>query len=159
MDNSPQSTSDEESANGSHDNPPEETNPLDKQVTEDTGSYANADDDAPVMAQIVDDTPDRVGSPFSAAPSGKTTQHRPVIALHDMGPLQYTAMGGVVAATMLLGFALIALAWYPSGGCIIAALGCGTATLGLHSKFKRTTTGMLVTHACLFVACFFTANT
>ena len=158
MDNSPQPSTpqprpDEDHPNPSLTNPVQEPSPVGNKVNE------NIDDVAPVMARLVDDTPDRIGSPFAAAPSGKKTQQPPAVALHDLGPLQYTAIGGVVAATMLLGFAIIALAWFPPGGCVIAALGCATATLGLHSKFKRITTGMLVTHACLFVACFITAST
>ena len=159
MDNSPQASPDEDNPNARQTNPIQELDPVDKAVNEEMQANGNIDDDAPILARIVDDTPDRVGSPFAAAPSGKKTQRQPVVALHASGPLQYTAMGGVVAATMLLVFAIFALAWYPTGGCIIAALGCATATLGLHSKFKRTTTGMLVTHACLFVACFISANT
>ncbi|HBV63280.1 MAG TPA: hypothetical protein DEF45_09690 [Rhodopirellula sp.] len=156
MDNSPQPTPDEDNPSPSLTNPVQEPDPVgDEEVQVDE----NVNDDAPVMARIVDDTPDRIGSPFAAAPSGKKRQRLPAVTFHDLGPLQYTAIGGVVAATMLLGFAIIALAWFPPGGCIITALGCATATLGLHSKFKRITTGMLVTHACLFVACFITAST
>ena len=150
MDNSPQSGPDEDKPNSSLTNPIQEPDPA---GNEEILVNENVNDEAPVMARVVDETPDRVGSPFAAAPSGKKRQQFPPIALHDLGPLQYTAIGGVVAATMLLGFAIVALAWFPAGGCIITALGCGTATLGLHSKFKRITTGMLVTHACLFVAC------
>ena len=151
MDNSPQSGPDEDKPTSSLTNPIQEPDPA---GNEEILVNENVNDEAPVMARVVDETPDRVGSPFAAAPSGKKRQQPPAVALHDLGPLQYTAIGGVVAATMLLGFAIVALAWFPAGGCIITALGCGTATLGLHSKFKRITTGMLVTHACLFVACF-----
>ena len=115
-------------------------------------------DEAPVVARIVDETPDRIGSPFAAAPSGKTVKQPQIVGVQDLGPFQYTAMGGVVAAIMLLGFAIPALVWFPVGGCIIAALGCGTATLGLHSKFKRITTGVLISHTCLFLTCFFNAS-
>ncbi|MGI9466628.1 MAG: hypothetical protein ACR2OA_05860 [Rubripirellula sp.] len=159
MDNSPQPNSDEGNPNPPRTNPTQEPSPVGTEVSEEMPADQNVNDDVPVMARVVDDTPDRIGSPFAAAPSGKKTQQPPAVALHDLGPLQYTAIGGVVAATMLLGFAIIALAWFPPGGCVIAALGCATATLGLHSKFKRITTGMLVTHACLFVACFITAST
>ena len=118
-----------------------------------------AGDEAPVLARVVDETPDRIGSPFAATPSGKAVKQQKVIALQDLGPFQYTAMGGVVAAIMLLGFVIPALVWFPAGGCIIAALGCGVATLGLHSKLKRITTGVLISHTCLFLACFFSAST
>ncbi|MAI35292.1 MAG: hypothetical protein CBE00_12205 [Planctomycetaceae bacterium TMED240] len=158
MDNSPQPSTpqprpDEDHPNPSLTNPVQEPSPVGNKVNE------NIDDVAPVMARLVDDTPDRVGSPFAAAPSGKKRHLPTPVALHDLGPLQYTAMGGVVAAAMLLGFAIMALSWFPIGGCIIAALGCVTAILGLHSKFKRITTGLLVTHGCLFIACFISANT
>ena len=156
MDNSPQPTPDEDTSNPSVTSPVQEPDPV---GNEEVQVDDNANDDVPVMARVVDDTPDRIGSPFAAAPSRKKRQQIPAVALHDLGPLQYTAIGGVVATTMLLGFAIIALAWFPPGGCIVTALGCATATLGLHSKFKRITTGMLVTHAYLFVACFITANT
>jgi hypothetical protein len=141
MDNSPQPSPDEDNPNTRQTNPIQEPDPVAKAVNEDMQANETVDDDAPILARIVDDTPDRVGSPFAAAPSGKKTPQQPVVALHDSGPLQYTAMGGVVAATMLLVFAIFALAWVA------------------RSKFKRTTTGMLVTHACLFVACFISANT
>ena len=156
MDNSPQPTPDEENPNPTLTNRIHEPDPV---GNEEVQVAETVNDDVPVMARVVDDTPDRIGSPFAAAPSGKKRQRLPAAAFHDLGPLQYTAIGGVVATTMLLGFAIIALAWFPPGGCIITALGCATATLGLHSKFKRITTGMLVTHACLFVACFITAST
>jgi len=115
-------------------------------------------DESPIIARVVDETPDRIGSPFAAAPSGKAVKPRQTFALQDLGPFQYTAMGGVVSAIMLLGFAIVAYVWFPAGGCIIAALGCGTAILGLHSKFKRLTTGVLLSHTCLFLACFFSAS-
>jgi hypothetical protein len=148
MDKSPQSSPEESPPKPSTGNPEEESNAVNDNVS----------DEVPVLARVVDDTPDRVGSPFSAAPSGKAANQLHSIGLQYLGPFQYTAMGGFVAAIMLLGFAIVALAWFPPGGCIIAALGCGTATLGLHSKFKRITTGVLISHACLFIACFFAAS-
>lgn len=154
MDNSPQPSQDEDNHNQSMANPMQEPDSAGNEFNENVN-----EDDAPIMARIVDEKPDRVGSPFAAAPSGKKHKSPSAVALHDLGPLQYTAMGGVVVATMLLGFVIIALAWFPIGGCIIATLGCTTAILGLQSKFKRITTGLLVTHACLFVACFISANT
>jgi len=155
MDNSPQPGPNEDNPTPSRTNPMQEPDPV---GNEEIQVDENVNDDAPVMARVVDETPDRIGSPFAAAPSGKKRQRLPAVALHDLGPLQYTAIGGVVSATMLLGFAILALAWFPPGGCIIAALGCATATLGLHSKFKRITTGVLISHACLFIACFFAAS-
>lgn len=141
-------------------NPEKRHQPVSADSPHEEPSTINEDtsDDAPIVAWVVDETPDRVGSPFATAPSGRTLRQQPAIALQDLGPFQYTAMGGTVAAIMLLGFAILALVWFPPGGCIVAALGCGTAILGLHSKFKRITTGVLVSHACLFVACFITSN-
>ena len=148
MDTSPQQSTDDDLQQPPAGTPSEVSNTSNDELS----------DEAPVVARIVDETPDRIGSPFAAAPSGKTVKQSQIIAVHDLGPFQYTAMGGVVAAIMLLGFAIPALFWFPAGGCIIAALGCGTATLGLHSKFKRITTGILISHTCLFLNCFFKAS-
>ena len=147
MDNSPQSNTDDNIQQ-----PPTDTE------KDPDGNSQPSGDETPVLARVVDETPDRVGSPFAAAPSGRTTPKKPIVIYENLGPFQYTAMGGVVAAIMLLGFGIAALAVFPVGGCIIATLGCGAATLGLQSQYKRITSAILVTHACLFLVCFILVN-
>ena len=108
---------------------------------------------APIMASVVDEPPDRVGSPFAVNPPTKAGQQRPPVAILNVGPFHYAARGGVVAAIMLLGFATGGFVWFPAGGCVMAALGCAVATLGLHSDYKRTAAGVLMLHFCIFITC------
>jgi hypothetical protein len=129
--------------------------------TEDNPLVSGADEPAPtpptngaIMATVVDEPPVRLDSPFAANTATVIKQRHPAVDLQDVGSFHYAAMGGVVAGIMLLGFAIGGLVWFPAGGCVIAALGCAVATLGLHSGYKRSATGILVLHVSLFVACF-----
>ena len=144
MEQNPQRTSEE-------DNQPRSTAETEEDPQPSGADDATADN-APIVASLVDEPPDRVGSPFAASQSTEVGQQRPV-ALPNVGPFQYAAMGGVVAAIMLLGFATGGFVWFPAGGCVIAVLGCAVATLGLHSEYKRTAAGVLLLHFSLFIAC------
>lgn len=90
----------------------------------------------------------RVGSPFAVDPMAPP---RRVEVLYDVGPLRYTAMGAVSASVMVAGFGLVAAFWFPSGGALIAALGCLLSIFGLYSNFRYVAAGLLVTHLSLFV--------
>ncbi|MDA8742994.1 hypothetical protein N9N28_00045 [Rubripirellula amarantea] len=99
----------------------------------------------------------RVGSPFAegtakappplaAAPSGET--------FYDVGPMRYTAMGAVSAAIMVVFFAAMAAWWFPSGGTLIAGLGCVLAIMGMFSHFRNLSVGLLVVHVVFFLTCY-----
>jgi hypothetical protein len=98
----------------------------------------------------------RVGSPFAVDPrpiAGTVIQRqraRPE-AFYDVGPLRYTAMGAVAAATLVLGFAAVAAWWFPGGGTIIAALGCALSIFGLYSEKRLAASGCLLLHLVLFM--------
>jgi len=102
------------------------------------------------LADTVDETPIRAGSPFATDPiaalPAKTTE-----PLLDVGPMRYTAMGAVAASVMVLGFAGTAAWWFPAGGALIAALGCVLSIFGLYSTYRKTSAGLLAIHLCLFV--------
>lgn len=91
----------------------------------------------------------RVGSPFAMDPL--PAESRPIEPFYDVGPIRYTAMGSVAASIMVLGFAIAAAWWFPSGGALIAALGCVLSIFGMYSAFRLTSVGLLAVHLMLFV--------
>ena len=106
------------------------------------------------LVQTTDDSPPiRVGSPFAVDPIDPLVgipvkQIEPFL---DVGPIRYTAMGAVAASIMVLGFAGTAAWWFPTGGALIAALGCVLSIFGLYSTYRFTSVGLLAVHLCLFV--------
>jgi len=92
----------------------------------------------------------RVGSPFATDPLTSPPQ-RPIETFYDVGPIRYTAMGAVAASIMVLAFALVAAWWFPSGGALIAALGCVLSIFGMYSAFRITSVSLLALHLALFV--------
>jgi hypothetical protein len=94
--------------------------------------------------------PIRIGSPFAVDPV-LPKQPKKVEVLYDVGPLRYTAMGAVSASAMVVGFGLVAAFWFPSGGALIAALGCVLSIFGMYSNFRYVAAGLLVAHLGLFV--------
>ncbi|MDF1840986.1 MAG: hypothetical protein P1U77_06085 [Rubripirellula sp.] len=115
-----------------------------------TGSEAAdvAAEDAVVADALTTDI--RVGSPFAVDPTIPAAE-RPIEPFYDVGPIRYTAMGAVAAAIMVLGFASVAAWWFPSGGALIAALGCVLSVFGLYSAFRKTAISLLAIHLALFV--------
>lgn len=93
----------------------------------------------------------RVGSPFAVDPVLANTANRPIEVLYDVGPIRYTAMGAVAASIMVVGFGTAAAFWFPSGGALIAALGCVLSIFGLYSHYRYVALGLLTLHLCLFV--------
>lgn len=95
----------------------------------------------------------RVGSPFAVDPfdplAGLPTKK--IEPFLDVGPIRYTAMGAVAASLMVVGFATVATWWFPSGGALIAALGCLLSIFGLYSSYRVTSASLLAVHLCLFV--------
>ena len=96
----------------------------------------------------------RVGSPFAVDPTG-IIPTKPVEVFYDVGSLRYTAMGSVAAATMVIGFALAALLWFPAGGALIAGLGCLLSIFGLYSSYRKSALLLLFTHLGIFVMTYF----
>lgn len=92
----------------------------------------------------------RVGSPFANDPL-TSPPNRPIEPFYDVGPIRYTAMGAVAASVMVLGFAAVATWWFPSGGALIAALGCVLSIFGMYSAFRITSVSLLAIHLALFV--------
>ena len=70
------------------------------------------------------------------------------------GAMRYTAMGAVTASAMVVFFAAASLWWFPSGGTLIATLGCGLSVFGLFSGHRIVAASLLVVHAGLFIACY-----
>lgn len=95
----------------------------------------------------------RTGSPFAVDPVPQRPQ-RPIETIIDGGPLRYTATGAVVAALMVMAFAVVAAWWFPGGGTMIAALGCVLSIFGLYSSYRITASATLVIHLGLFVLCY-----
>ena len=62
--------------------------------------------------------------------------------------------GSVAAADMLLAFAAVAAWWFPSGGTMIAALGCVLSIFGLYSNYRIAAAGTLSLHLGLFILCY-----
>lgn len=100
--------------------------------------------EAEIQAEI------RVGSPFATDPFAHDPE-RPVENLYDIGPMKYTALGAVSASVMVVGFAAAAAYFFPLGGTLIAALGCGLSIFGMYSSYRRAATGLLAIHVGLFV--------
>ncbi|MEM8666196.1 MAG: hypothetical protein AAGG48_01685 [Planctomycetota bacterium] len=92
----------------------------------------------------------RYGSPFAIDPLFAAT-NRPIEPFYDVGPIRYTAMGAVAASVMVMVFGLVAVWWFPSGGALIAALGCVLSIFGMYSAFRGTAVGLLAVHLILFV--------
>lgn len=102
----------------------------------------------------------RVGSPFAIDPAEAAGRY-PVsapsaggLSLYDLGPIRYTAMGSVAAAALVTGFAAAAAWWFPTGGLLVTALGCGLALFGLVSAYRLTSLLLLLIHLSLFVLSF-----
>ncbi|MFG0263410.1 MAG: hypothetical protein ACF788_13545 [Novipirellula sp. JB048] len=93
----------------------------------------------------------RVGSPFATEPQPSPQTARGEEIYFQATPLRYTAMGAVVAATMVVIFAAAATLWFPVGGTMIAGLGCLLSILGLHSDLRVPAAGLLGVHLILFV--------
>ena len=55
---------------------------------------------------------------------------------------------------MVLAFAAAAAWWFPSGGTMIAALGCVLSIFGLYSTQRVTAAGILSLHLGLFILCY-----
>jgi hypothetical protein len=70
------------------------------------------------------------------------------------GVMKYTAKGSATASLMVVFFASTAAWWFPAGGVLIAALGCGLAVGGLFSDYRLLAAGLLVVHLGLFFACY-----
>ena len=111
----------------------------------------------PIQASLVDTidqaSPIRVGSPFAVDPIDPLAglPAKKIEPFLDVGPIRYTAMGAVAASLMVVGFAAAAAWWFPTGGALIAALGCVLSIFGLYSTYRFTSVGLLAIHLGLFV--------
>ncbi|MDG2219922.1 MAG: hypothetical protein P8L85_00980 [Rubripirellula sp.] len=127
--------------------PPDQGNPPSASTSSPTTTASEAGDVAAEDALTADI---RVGSPFAVDPTIPAAE-RPIEAFYDVGPIRYTAMGAVAASIMVLGFASVAAWWFPTGGALIAALGCVLSIFGLYSAFRKTAISLLAVHLVLFV--------
>jgi len=102
----------------------------------------------------------RVGSPFAVDPPPRSTRtaadssgpaSNDIEAFYDVGAIRYTAMGAVLASVMVLGFGGVAAWWFPVGGVMIAALGCGLSLFGMASVYRFTSIGLLLAHLGMFI--------
>ena len=93
----------------------------------------------------------RVGSPFAVDPPPTDSAVKPVEQVYDVGPMRYTAMGAVAASVVVLGFGAAAVWWFPSGGVLIAALGCSLSLFGTASAYRITSIMLLAAHLGIFL--------
>ncbi len=93
----------------------------------------------------------RVGSPFASEPNAPERRSKRIEAFYDVGPIRYTAMGSVGASVMVLGFAAAGAWWFPVGGVLIAALGCGLSLFGMASVYRISSITLLLIHLGLFL--------
>lgn len=93
----------------------------------------------------------RVGSPFATDPLPSFQDSKPIEAFYDVGPIRYTAMGAVAASAMVLVFGAAAAWWFPGGGVLIAALGCGLSLFGAASAYRFTSLVLLAAHLGMFL--------
>lgn len=117
---------------------------------QDPGSGAEEQTDVVVTAKLVTEAPIRRGSPFASDPHSV----KPIDNFMDVGPIRYTAMGAVAASIVVLVFAAAATFWFPAGGTMIAALGCGLSIFGLYSSYRISSAALLTVHLSLFVVCY-----
>lgn len=68
------------------------------------------------------------------------------------GVMKYTAKGSATASLMVVFFASAAAWWFPTGGVLIAGLGCGLAVGGMFSDYRLPSAGLLLVHLGLFFA-------
>lgn len=122
-------------------------------------------------ARVVDPSPTeagiRYGSPFAIDPQpaphydgegiagGAAVPESGAAAAFEAGVANETAAGGVVAATVILPLAGIALWLFPLGGMLISGLGGALGVIGLTTRRQRWSAGVLVIHICVFVAAYF----
>ncbi len=111
-----------------------------------------------------------VGSPFAEGTMSDNPLAGPVSSQEQLGhgkpshgqqpdaseplsvqEIRYTAIGSVVASGMVLLFAGVAAWWFPPGGTLIAALGCGLSLFGLTSGHRVMATVLLAMHVGLFI--------
>jgi hypothetical protein len=109
----------------------------------------------------------RYGSPFAVDPQpgpqsdGQGISGSPAVpesgaaAAFEAGVANETAAGGVIAATVILPLAGIALWLFPLGGMLISGLGGALSVIGLTTRRQRWSAGVLVIHICVFVAAYF----
>ncbi len=123
-----------------------------------TSDSAATDSAVPVPAPNESSDPSvesiRAGSPFAVDPEPALPEPKFIETFYDVGPMRYTAMGAVAAAVMVFGFGAVAASWFPSGGVLIAALGCGLSLFGLASTYRITSIGLLVANLGLFLFCY-----
>jgi hypothetical protein len=93
----------------------------------------------------------RIGSPFAIDPAVPFQTAKQIEAFYDVSPLRYTAMGAVAASCLVLCFGAAAAWWFPSGGVLIAALGCGLSLFGMASVYRYSSIGLLMIHLGLFL--------
>ncbi|TWU42470.1 hypothetical protein [Novipirellula artificiosorum] len=100
--------------------------------------------------------PIRRGSPFATDPPmmASAAVINPEDVYFQATPLRYTAMGAVAASAMVLFFAAAAAWWFPTGGAMIAGLGCMLSIAGLYSHRRKTAAALLAIHLMLFMLCF-----
>ncbi|MCM2375034.1 hypothetical protein [Aporhodopirellula aestuarii] len=111
--------------------------------------------------QTTDDTPIRRGSPFAQPPSSNsaTGDAWPAATGIPLAPEILDPEWGVLraanwASAWVAISAIACVSMFPAGGVVVAALGCGLATVGLFSSRQIPAAGLLVLHAFLFFSCY-----
>tara|TARA_A100001391_G_C5021732_1_gene266027 strand:+ start:101 stop:523 length:423 start_codon:yes stop_codon:yes gene_type:complete len=103
------------------------------------------------------DLPVRHGSPFAASPPDPAADiNAQAVATRgrDFDPEWGVLRAANWASAWVAICGLACLQYFPEGGVIVAALGCGLATLGLFSSRAMFAAVLLALHAWLFFACY-----
>ncbi|EMI55183.1 hypothetical protein [Rhodopirellula sallentina] len=94
----------------------------------------------------------RRGSPFAAKPDQASGVM--VLPVEILDPEWGVLRAANWASAWVAIFAIACVSMFPGGGVIVAALGCGLASVGLFSSRQVIAAILLLLHASLFFACY-----
>jgi len=99
----------------------------------------------------------RHGSPFAQGVSSPiASADTPSIAatIDAFDPEWGVLRAAIWASTWVAMFAIACYQYFPGGGVLVTALGCGLAIIGLFSSRPIPASVLLIAHAGLFFACY-----
>lgn len=103
-------------------------------------------------------TSTRAGSPFrggaDSAAQGNPFKTQAIEAAYgEFGPFVYTAMGGSIAAVVVLAFSALGAFWFPAGGALVAILGIVLSVIGMFGtkRFRYAAIAVAPIHMGLFL--------
>lgn len=78
-------------------------------------------------------------------------------AAYQHAAYQHAAVAALIAAFLLIGFAVACWVWFPLGGIAVAGLGGAVAIVGLRSHRPWLAVVSLAAHGWLFALCYLAA--